>query len=491
MRNASSQITATFRSLRQPLRMLRRRPLLALVAIATLAIGIGASTGVFSLANAVLLRPLPYLDPERLIDIREVAPTGERPVSYPDYADWRSDARAFTDLAAYQSGSTALLADSAGSLSTVGIVVTSANLFTLLGVRPELGRGFVAADENLSSERAVILSHGLWTRRFGGDATVVGKTILLDGVPRRVLGVLPASFRFYDGGADAWLALRMPQEFRERRNLYWLRVVGRLRPGATLEGARAEMDSVAARLEAAYPESNRAARVSLRDRWIGDARPTLRALMFAVTGVFLIACVNVAGLLIARVVSRRGDIVVHMALGAGRLEVVGQALFESSALAVLGGIGGFAVAKLSVNLAVGAIPVALRSPYLADSGLDLAAAGFAVGATFRRGATLRCGFRAGLASATGARPPALRGPGQRGQPWTAAVASRTRRTAIGARGRRALVRRALGAKHSSVAQRRCRVLSRRGARPAGGAAAAATEHSGVPRRLRARRPRSG
>lgn len=399
MRDLLAQSTRGLSDLRQTLRGLGRRPLFALIATAILAIGIGVSTGVFSITHAVLLRPLPYVDPERLVDVRDVAPDGERPVSYPEYSDWRAGARNFADLAAYQPSSTALLADRSGALSAIGTVRASANLFALLGVRPELGRGFVDADELLSSERAMILSHALWASRFGSDAGVVGTTVLLDGVPRRVIGVLPASFRFYDGRADAWISLRMPAEFLERRNLYWLRVIGRLRPEATFEAAVAEMRATAARLEAAYPESNRAVKASvttLRDRWTGDARPVLRALGFAVAGVFLIACVNVAGLFLVRGVSRRGDFALRIALGAGRLEALRQTFLEAATLALLAGAGGVGLAQLGVGVAVRSIPLALRSPYLTDSGLDLAAVGFALAAAVV--AALLCGAALALTS---------------------------------------------------------------------------------------------
>jgi predicted permease len=335
------------------LRSLRASPGFAAVAALTIALGIGTATTIFGIVNAVLVRPLPFPAPERLVRVWEANPTTDRfGVSSPNYLDWRERARSFEALGAY-GGRPMSLTDGAEPERVVAGAVTP-SVFRVLGVAPLLGRALLEEEGAAGSDRrVVVLSHALWQRRFGGDARVVGRSVSLDGTPYEVVGVMPPGFDF-PTQRELWLPLApSPTSSRADRRLS---VVGRLRPGATVESATAEMRALARDLARQYPDSNRDWGVTLasfRD-WIvsPELRTRVLVLLAAVGLLLLMACVNVANLMLARAVARQRDVTLRAALGAGRGRVVRQLLTESLVLALVG-------AALGVTLAVLAVP-ALR-----------------------------------------------------------------------------------------------------------------------------------
>jgi putative ABC transport system permease protein len=336
--------------LTQAVRRLRRSPGFALIAVATLAIGIGATTAIFSVVDAVLLRPLAYRDAGGLVALFALeASRGERraPTSPADFLEWRKGSRTLQDLTAAHPWSPVLTGR--GDAEELPGLKATPSLFGLLGVPPLLGRAFADAPGELQ----VVLGHAVWQRRFGGDPGVVGQSLVLDGRSYVVAGVMPPGFRFppfWATEAELWTPLVFTRE-QETGHQRFLRVFGRLRPGETLAAARAEMDVVGERLAREWPRSNADVRVNveaLQEPVVSRVRPALLVLAGAVSLVLLIACANVASLLLAQGVAREKDAAVRAALGASRARLVGQGLAESVVLSLAGGLSGLLLARLAV-----------------------------------------------------------------------------------------------------------------------------------------------
>ena len=331
-------------------RQLRKAPLFTAIAVLTLALGIGATTAIFSVVDAVVLRPLPYPEPERLVRLWESNPqTDEFSVSDPNFLDWRQSNRSFTDMAAIRYASFTLAGD--GEPVRIDVAAVSASFFSLLGVRLELGRAFLPEEDRPGGPPVVLLGHRLWQERFGADPGIVGKSVRLDGRSFTVLGVVPADFRFLPW-AQIWIPLA-PDAAAERDD-HWLDVVARLKPGVSVTQARADMDALAARLAVRYPDSNRewgAHLVPLPEVIVGpQVTRTMLALFAAVGLLLLMACVNVSNLLLARASVRGREMGLRAALGAGRGRLLRQLLTESVLLSLVGAAVGLGVARGAVAL---------------------------------------------------------------------------------------------------------------------------------------------
>ncbi len=345
------------RDLQYSLRNLIRNPGFAAMAIATLALGIGANTAIFSVVKGVLLDPMPYRDPARLVELYEKRPQQGRVrnvVSPPDFADWKKQNTVFEDMAALSGAAYNLTGQNGAELILATNV--SASFFHLLGVQPQLGRDFLTEEETTGKDRVVILNHGLWQRRFGGDPGIIGQKIILSGAPFTVVGVLPDINNLIRTKSELWTPLVLP---RVPRGYHMLDVIARLKPGVTLAQARAEMDTIATRLARQYPEENTGHGVnvfSLDEEIIGKVRPALFILLGAVGLVLLIACANVANLYLARTAQRRREIAIRRALGAGAGRLSRQLLTESILVSLLGGAAGILLAIWGVHALIAADP---------------------------------------------------------------------------------------------------------------------------------------
>ena len=373
--------------LRLAARSLRRNPGFALVAVVTLALGIGANTAIFGVLNGVLLRPLPYATPDRLVKVWnhwEGSPEGN--LSPPEFFDYRERLGSFSHLGAYTTGPANLTGGDAPERLNAGFL--SAGVFPTLGIAPLHGRVFVAEEDVPGVEPPVVLGHGLWVRRFGGDPSIVGRTITLGGNARTVVGVMPPEFRLPEElrgeeTTDLFLPLGIDRTTVPNRGSHFLRGVARLRPGVSVEQAAAELAAVARQLVAEFPDDYSAemrfgaGAEPLAEHVLGDVRPLLLILLGAVGLVLLIASVNVASLMLIRADARQREMAVRTALGAGRGRIVRQLLVESGLLAMLGGAGGVLLAVWATEALVRLNPPGLPRP---DAiGVDARVLGFALG----------------------------------------------------------------------------------------------------------------
>lgn len=362
------------------LRSLRRQPVFTLVAVLSLALGIGANTAIFSLVNAVLLTPLQFSDPERLVMVWESAPEIGFPqgdVSAANFADWKAQNQVFDDMAAISFRSFNITGD--GEAEKVQAAGATANFFPLLGVTPELGRNFLPDEDKAGGSRVMILSYGLWQRRYGGDRDILGRDILLNGQKHTVVGVMPSSFRFLIDYTSIWVPTALTQKELADRETNNLNVVARLHAGVTTAQAQADIGNITHRITQEYPNevsaSLKAAVVPLREQVTGRSRRPLVMLLVAVGLVLLIACANIANLLLSRASGRRQEIAVRAAVGASRSRIVRQLLTESVILSTLGGVLGLLVAAGSFEFLKKLIPPGLVAATLR---LDLRVLGYAM-----------------------------------------------------------------------------------------------------------------
>jgi putative ABC transport system permease protein len=342
------------KDIRYGLRSLWKRPGFTVVALITLALGIGANTAIFSLINAVLIRPLPFGEPDRLVwTFGNIRNGGNRAsVSPLDYLDYRHENHTFEQFAAMTSFATSANLTGSGEPERLAGSGVTGNFFQALGVQPELGRTFQLDNEHSGSDQVVVISHALWQQRFGGDRGIVNKRITLDDKSFEVIGVMPGEFDF-PAAAQIWIPLPFDSEPGLRqRQAHFLRPIGRLKSGVSLAQAQADTDIVARRLEAAYPDTNTGWNlrlIPLKEQIVGNVRSTLYILLGAVGFVLLIACANVANLLMAHAASRRREIALRTALGAGRLRIARQLITESVMLALFGGALGTLLAIWGVQ----------------------------------------------------------------------------------------------------------------------------------------------
>jgi putative ABC transport system permease protein len=350
--------------IRYGLRMLARNPGFALVAVLTLALGIGANTAIFSLVNAIILRPLPFPDSRQLVlalgRTKQVSRTG---ISYSDFEDWRKQSRSFSELSLWISQSVNLTGGERPDRVRGSFV--SANFFPMLGVVPAIGRGFLPGEDQPGSDRVAVVNYSLWKNRFGGDPNFIGKQLALNGAVSTVVGILPADFEFPldTDPIEIWLPVTNYANFSRDRKATNLVALGRMNPGVTLAQAQAEMTAIARNLAKEYPETDGqrdAVVISLQDAVNEDLRPVLLVLFAAVGFVLLIACANVVNLMLARVSARGKEFAMRAALGAGRLRLIRQMLTETLLLWIAGGalglIAGFAALRALLANAPASIP---------------------------------------------------------------------------------------------------------------------------------------
>ena len=342
------------RDARHAVRMLVRSPGFSFVAVLTFALGIGVNTAVFSVFNGVLLRPLPYPEPDRItliwMDNRRQN-IREDITSYPNFRDWRDQSTSYAHMAAFTPSAFNLTG--AEEPERLRGAQATASFFDVMGVTPLLGRVFTTEHETPGNDAVVVISHGLWQRRFGGAADVLGRTIVLNGRPHEVIGVMPGTLQEPEK-AELWKPLAPPEDLREQRNAFWLPVIGRLEPGVSPEQAQTEMSGIAARLEQTYP-GNRGFGVyivPLHRQLVGDIERSLVVLLGAVGFVLLIACANLGNLMLGRTAARRKELAIRSALGARRLRLIRQIVTETLVLAVAGSLLGLLFAQWATGFFV-------------------------------------------------------------------------------------------------------------------------------------------
>ena len=356
-------------------RMLLKNPGFTLIAIMTLALGIGANTAIFSVVNAVILRPLPYREPERLVAVFDnfhKMNLTRINVSVPEFYDYQREAKSFEKLAAYANFNANLAGSDNRAPERLQALGVTHELFEVLGVAPLKGRGFTAEEDLEGKDNSIIISHGLWQRRFGGDPNLIGRTVNINARELTVVGIMPKDFKFPQQ-TDVWMTFGFTQQqITQQRGSRFLNVIGRLKPGVTPQQAQAEMDSIGSNISQQYPQNYSSgwsiSVVPLLEVYVGEIKPALFVLLGAVGFVLLIACANVTNLLMARGAARQREIAIRTALGASRLRVIRQLLTESLLLSIFGGIAGLLIAVWGVELLTRWTPS--NVPRISDVGVD-------------------------------------------------------------------------------------------------------------------------
>lgn len=376
--------------IRYALRMLMKAPGFTIIAVVALALGIGANTAIFSVVNAVLLRPLPYPDPDKLIMLRESTstfPFGS--VSLPNYLDWREGQRSFTDLALLRRNSVNFASMRGDSTpERMGAAEVSWNYLNVLGLKPKMGRDFAEADDVPNGPKVALISETVWKKHFGGSSSVLGQQVMVDGVAREIIGVVPPELR-YPRRAEIFLPLgdiRAQPNVTQRGNHPGFSALGRLKPNVTLQQADADLNAIAVALEKKYPDTNTTRRIKaqqLLEAAVGDYRQSLKLLLGAVLCVLLIACANVANLQLARAVARSKELAIRAALGAGRWRLARQLLTESTLLALGGGAAGVMLAVWSLDAIKRLSPANVTR--FQETGIDLVALLFTAGIAIAAG----------------------------------------------------------------------------------------------------------
>ena len=370
------------KDLRYGLRSLIKHPTFTAVCVVTLALGIGANTAIFTVVNAVVLRPLPFQDAQRLAMIWTTKDVNqEQPLSFADYNDLKNQTKSFSAVGAASPLWNFTLTGGPEPEPLQGMYI-SASMFELLGVAPERGRNFTAEEDRVGGTPVAIISHGLWERRFGADQNIVGKSITLSGVNGTVIGVMPADFQLLDPAAEVWLPLAQNQFASSARQVRLLSAVGRLADDLKPTTANTELSAIANQWASQYPDSNSGVGmrvVPLHQQVTGKLRPALLLLLGAVALVLLIACANIINLLLVRSASRQKEIAVRAALGAGRVRLLRQLLTESITLSLLGGAAGVLLGSWGVQALLALNPIPL--PRYNQIRLDLTVLAFTLAAS--------------------------------------------------------------------------------------------------------------
>lgn len=379
-----------FQDLRYSIRILLGKPGFTAVAVIALALGIGANTAIFSVVNAILLRPLAYDEPERLVWIWEhnlASDVQREPISYPNFSDYREQNQIFENAGAFTRWQPILT--TGGGAERILANQVSASLFSTLRVEAVEGRTFLPEEDQPGKNRVAILSYGLWQRRFGSDKKIVGETITLNSIPFTVVGVMPEQYRHPDPDARKPIELFVPLGMNANtahRRLDMLNVIARLKPSISIDQARTGMEIVSARLDQQYPETNAGWGVTiipLHERFVGDVRPAMLFLLGAVAFLLLIACANVANLLLVRAISRQKEIAIRKALGASRRRLIRLFLTESVVLALIGGVLGSLLALWGINILIALSPGNI--PRIGEARLDMLALGFTLAVSLLTG----------------------------------------------------------------------------------------------------------
>ena len=379
-------IENTLQDMRYSLRLMIKNPAFTLIVILTLTLGIGANTAIFSFANGILLRPLPYPQSERLTVLDETAlkrGIDSMSVSYPNYLDWREQNTVFQSMGAHY-GTSRFSLSGIGQPETIRGSYISHGLLETLGVQPILGRTFTEVEDRPETDTVVILGYELWQKYYGGDQNIIGRTIMVNTRARTVVGVMPAGFKFPEV-SEIWAPLALTTQTFTRTD-HGISAIARLKDGVTIEQAQAEMTNIAARIEQLNPVTNEGLGVSvtsMHKSLAGDYREGLLILLGVVGCVLLVACVNVANLMLARASARQKELALRAALGASRSRVIRQLLIESLMLAAIGGVLGLALSKWALYMLLKAIPITL--PYWMNFGIDLRVLGFTLGVTLLTG----------------------------------------------------------------------------------------------------------